>query len=115
LPPGSGVDCIKVCSEYDSCINHGVQTGYTCDATLCTRQCNDLDLVSQACGGLNECELSEIIKAESAAQCSCCASQLCGCSADAPTNAAIARLNTAQLARKIKPQCSINGTLCGSP
>jgi len=115
LPPGSGVDCAKVCSEYDSCLNHGVQTGYTCDATLCTRQCNDMDLVNQACAGLNLCELSEIIKAESAAQCSCCASQLCRCSADPATNAAIANLNTAQLARGIKPQCSINGTLCGSP
>jgi hypothetical protein len=115
LPPGSGVDCAKVCDEYDTCINRGVQTGYTCDATLCTRECTDNDLVGQACAGLNQCDVSEIIKAETVAQCSCCASQLCGCNADDPTNVEIANLNAAQVARGITPQCNINGTLCGSP
>jgi hypothetical protein len=114
LPPDSGVNCAKVCSEYDSCINNDVQTGYTCDSTLCTRECNDNDLVNLACANLNTCELSEIIKAETAAQCSCCASQLCSCSADAATNAEIAHLNDLQVARGITPQCKINGTLCGS-
>ena len=34
-------------------INKGVQTGYTCDSTLCTRECNDNDLVNLACADLN--------------------------------------------------------------
>jgi hypothetical protein len=71
--------------------------------------------VGKACSGLAQCNLSEIIKAETAAECSCCASQLCGCSADSKTNTAIAALNQQQRDRGIKPQCDINGTLCGSP
>jgi hypothetical protein len=115
LPPNSGVDCGKVCDEYSSCKqSKGTQAGYTCDSTLCTDECNDLDLVGTACSGLSGCDISEIIKAETAAQCSCCASQLCGCSPDAKTNAAIATLNQQQRDRGIKPQCDINGTLCGS-
>jgi hypothetical protein len=116
LPPNSGVDCAKVCNEYGTCLQTAtVQSGYTCDATLCTDECNDRDLVGTACSGLSGCDLSEIIKAETAAECSCCASQLCGCNPDAKTNTAIFALNQQQRNRGITPQCDINGTLCGSP
>jgi hypothetical protein len=68
-----------------------------------------------ACSNLTQCDLSEIIKAETAAECSCCASQLCGCASNGKTNTAIAGLNLDQRNRGITPQCDINGTLCGSP
>jgi hypothetical protein len=116
LPPDSGVDCAKVCDEYDSCRpKDGIQVGYTCDATLCTDQCNDRDLVGTACNGLSTCDISEIVKAETAASCSCCASQLCECNSNDKTGKAIYSLNQDQRDRMIKPQCDINGTLCGSP
>ncbi len=116
LPPGSDVDCTTVCQEYDSCKGSGgTQAGYTCDATLCTDECTDRDLLGPACSGLSGCDISEIVKAETEATCSCCASQLCGCSPSAKTNAAIFNLNTQQRADGIKPQCDINGTLCGTP
>jgi len=116
LPPNSGVDCTKVCDEYNSCRpKPGLEVGYTCDATLCTSQCNDRDLIGQACGGLSKCDISEIVKAETAASCSCCASQLCGCASNSKTNTAIAGLNQDQRNLGITPQCDINGTLCGSP
>ena len=116
LPPDSGVDCAKVCNEYRTCQQTGgVQTGYTCDATLCTDECNDRNLVGTACSGLSKCDVSEIIKAETSAECSCCASQLCGCNPDAKTNTAIAVLDQQQRDRGVQPQCDINGTLCGSP
>ncbi len=115
LPPDSGVDCATVCDEYDSCLQpKGAQAGFTCDATLCTDECNDRDLVSTACSGLAGCDISEIVKAETAAQCSCCASQLCECDPSAKTNQAIFALNQQQRDRGITPQCDINGTLCGS-
>jgi hypothetical protein len=116
LPPNSGVDCAVVCEEYRTCKQtDGVQTGFTCDATLCTDECNDRDLVGKACTGLSQCNLGEIIKAETAAECSCCASQLCGCDANGATNTSIALLNQRQRNRGITPQCDINGTLCGTP
>jgi hypothetical protein len=116
LPPNSGVDCTRVCNEYRTCQGTGgVQTGYTCDATLCTDECNDRDLVAGACSGLSKCDVSEIIKAETAAECSCCASQLCACNSNVKTNTAIAALNQQQRDRGIAPQCDVNGTLCGSP
>ncbi|MGO9061848.1 MAG: hypothetical protein ACLQU2_31435 [Candidatus Binataceae bacterium] len=116
LPPGSGVNCTVVCQEYNSCLQTGgVQAGYTCDATLCTDECNDRDLLQTACSGLTGCDISEIVKAETAAECSCCASQLCKCDPDATTNKEIAALDQQQRDRGIKPQCDINGTLCGSP
>jgi len=115
LPPGSGVDCAKVCDEYHSCLQpKGAQAGFTCDATLCTDECNDRGLVGTACGGLSGCDISEIVKAETAADCSCCASQLCQCDPSAKTNKAISALNQQQRDRGITPQCDINGTLCGS-
>ncbi len=116
LPADSGVDCAKVCDEYHTCLQpKGAQAGFTCDATLCTDECNDRDLVSVACDGLAGCDISEIVKAETAAECSCCASQLCGCDPSPETNQAISALNQQQRERGIKPQCDINGTLCGSP
>ena len=117
LPPGSGVDCARVCDEYGSCLQTGgvQKTGFTCDATLCTDECNNRDLLGTACSELAQCDISEIVKAETAAQCSCCASQLCGCSPNGKTNTEIAVLDQQQRDRGIKPQCDINGTLCGSP
>ncbi len=116
LPSDSGVDCAKVCNEYHTCLQpKGAQAGFTCDATLCTDECNDRDLVSVACDGLAGCDISEIVKAETAAECSCCASQLCSCDPSTETNQAITALNQQQRERGIKPQCDINGTLCGSP
>ncbi len=112
LPPGT--DCNAVCREYNSCRTPDfVQSGYTCDATLCTAGCNDQDLVQTACSGLAGCSLTAVIQLESAAQCSCCASQLCGCTPSAVTQNAIAELNFAQERRGIETQCEINGTLCG--
>jgi len=116
IPPDAGINCAKVCQEYDSCKgSKGAQAGYTCDATLCTDQCNDRDLVGPACSGLSSCDISEIVKVETAASCSCCAGQLCGCNPSAKTNVAIAAVNQQQRDQMIKPQCDINGTLCGAP
>jgi hypothetical protein len=65
-PPPPDVDCGEVCDEYSSCItSNDVQSGYTCDATLCTSRCNDRNLVGEACSGLQGCEISEIVKLES--------------------------------------------------
>ncbi len=111
IPPGSDIDCNKVCEEYDTCRSGSIELGYTCDATLCTTE--NSALVADACNGLQNCDLSEIFKAESAAQCSCCASQLCGCSPDGATSVKISTLNAAQRAVGSTPQCDINGTLCG--
>lgn len=112
LPVDSKVDCDTVCDEYANCQNTaGVELGYTCDATICTSQ--EQGLILDACLGLETCEVSEIFKAEFAAGCSCCASQLCGCDANAATNTKVAELNLAQIAAGETPQCEINGTLCG--
>jgi len=64
---------------------------------------------------LSKCDISEIVKAETAAQCSRCASQLCGCAADQKTDKAIFSLNQRQRDLGITPQCDTNGTLCGTP
>jgi len=113
LPPGSTVDCSKVCDEYASCQNDdGIELGYTCDATICTSQ--EKGLILDACFGLESCPISEIFKAEFAAGCSCCASQLCDCEANAATNDKVAELNAAQIAAGETPQCEINNTLCGT-
>jgi hypothetical protein len=114
LPPGT--DCAAICSAYACAPGGEVEPAYTCDATLCTSECNDRVLVAEACQNLAKCPssgLDEIIKLEAAAQCSCCASQLCGCEPNAQTNEAIAALNDAQRALGITPQCDVNGTLCG--
>lgn len=113
IPPNAGVDCQEVCREYDTCRKGDVQLGYTCDATLCTSSSHDL--VFDACLGLQDCDLSEIFKAERAAGCSCCASQLCGCDATEATDHKVFDLDAAQRAAGETPQCDVNGTLCGSP
>lgn len=113
-PPPPDVDCGEVCDEYSSCItSNDVQSGYTCDATLCTSRCNDRNLVGEACSGLQGCEISEIVKLESEVGCSCCASQICGCEANNKTEEALFGLNERQREKSITPQCDINGTLCG--
>jgi hypothetical protein len=113
LPPDSKVDCATVCDEYETCQNaDGVELGYTCDATICTSE--NPGLILEACLGLEACPISEIFKAEFAAGCSCCASQLCNCEANTATNNKIAELNAAQILAGEMPQCEINGTLCGT-
>lgn len=115
LPPGT--DCATICEAYACAPDGSIEPGYTCDATLCTNQCNDRFLVGEACSDLPQCPsagTSAILALESAAGCSCCASQLCGCSPNAATDQRIAELNDAQRARGITPQCDVNGTLCGS-
>lgn len=112
--PPPNIDCDQVCQEYKDCRNlSGIEFGYTCDATLCTSQCNDKNLLTEACSGLSDCDTSEIIKLEVEAGCSCCASQICGCVANSDTQQAVFNLNQEQRDRGITPQCDINGTLCG--
>jgi hypothetical protein len=112
--PPPNIDCDEVCQEYQDCHGAGgIKIGYTCDATLCTSQCNDRDLVGLACDGLQSCEVTEIIKLEAEVGCSCCASQICGCAANNQTQKAVFDLNNQQRDRGITPQCDINGTLCG--
>jgi len=112
--PPPGIDCSKVCKEYeDSQDVSGIEIGFTCDATLCTSECNDRNLVGVACTGLQALGLTEIINLEVAAKCSCCASQICGCDANPATEQAIFDLNRRQRNSDIKPQCDINHTLCG--
>jgi hypothetical protein len=109
-----------------------IQVGYSCDATLCTTvgigqtaplRVNPLrkaNLLQHACGGLAELSgLKVILALEQIDQCSCCASQVCGCDnagsdIDAETQAEIAKLNAQQEQLEITPQCQINGTLCGA-
>jgi len=113
--PPPNIDCNQVCQEYEESKDSiGIEKGYTCDATLCTSQCNDKDLVEIACNGLNNGPIEEIIKLEEEVGCSCCASQICGCVANEQTQKAIFDLNNQQRARGITPQCDINGTLCGA-
>jgi hypothetical protein len=114
LPPGT--DCTAICAAYACAPDGVIEPGYTCDATLCTNQCNDRDLVAEACGDLPQCPkagTAAILALESAVGCSCCASQLCGCEPNAQTDAEIAALNERQRERGTTPQCDVNGTLCG--
>jgi len=112
--PPPNIDCSNVCQEYEDCQdNDGIELGYTCDATLCTSECNDLELVGDACTGLQACSVTAIIALEVAAKCSCCASQICGCVANSETEQMIFDLNKEQRNSGIKTQCEFNGTLCG--
>ncbi len=111
IPAEAGIDCGLVCEEYAACQGRGYELGFTCDATVCTS--NQSSLVLEACFGIQSCDISEILRAEIAAGCSCCASQLCGCDADAETNETIFFLNEEQREAGEVPQCDINGTLCG--
>ena len=63
--------------------------------------------------------LQVILALEQIDQCSCCASQVCGCDnagsdINAATQAEITKLNAEQERLEITPQCQINGTLCGA-
>jgi hypothetical protein len=114
VPPGT--DCKAICKAYSCKGNAGVESAYTCDATLCTGECNDRNLLSPACSGLSNCPakgLAAIADLEAAVGCSCCASQLCGCNPNAKTNHAIFALDARQRDVGITPQCDVNGTLCG--
>jgi hypothetical protein len=121
--------CRDVCKSYRTGIRlPGIQVGYTCAATLCTtvgigqstppppNPLGKATLLKKACGGLAEQSgLRAILAVEQLDQCSCCASQVCGCATpDANTQAEIAQLNAQQQTLEITPQCEINGTLCGA-
>jgi hypothetical protein len=108
------ISCGKVCAEYRKNVQAGVQVDFTCDATLCTSTGRDVDLVNEACTGLKDGKIGEILLLETEVGCSCCASQICGCEPDEPSNAEIYMLNQKQRDRNITPQCDINGTLCGA-
>lgn len=112
--PPANVSCQEVCSEYRSSSVFGVEVGYTCDATLCTASSDPL-LVHQACAGLANSSVTEILKLEVEVGRSCAASQICGCTPTATTNKEIFRLNAQQRDRGIATQCDLNGTLCGKP
>lgn len=76
-------------------------------------------LLTAACGDLDQQSgLKAILALEAANNCSCCASQVCGCDdpgkdIDAATQTLIGELKAAQEKLGITPQCEINGTLCG--
>lgn len=116
--PSTSPDCPIICEAY-ACQNaNGIEPAFTCDATLCTGQCNERPLIKEACEDLGDCPAAGIIaiaNLEAAEGCSCCASQLCGCTPNDLTNNAIYDLNQRQLELSITPQCSINQTLCGAP
>jgi len=127
-----GALCEKVCSFYGNSTVNGdeLQIGYTCDATLCTtlgigqgfifnpKPIDQIELLNNACPGIQDMDgMSQILLVEALAECSCCASQVCGCSnINEPTNQAVYELNQQQRDAGIEPQCDIpsNGTLCGS-
>jgi hypothetical protein len=111
--PPSDISCEQVCDEYKKSAQGGVEVGFTCDATLCTATIADPDLVEEACSGLGDSSVSEILKLETEVGFSCAASQICGCQPKKKTNDAIFSLNERQRARGISPQCDLNGTLCG--
>lgn len=130
LDPNSQL-CQNVCASYQNStpVTPGLQVGFTCDATLCTtigigqgKSYNPSvkaqnSLLSQACQGVGQmANFSQIMLAESLANCSCCASQICGCSTpNTQTNQSVFKLNQAQRSNTIQPQCDKNGTLCGQP
>jgi hypothetical protein len=105
-----------------------VQVGYACDATLCTTigigQSGtsspsvkaQAELAQQGCAGVGTMSnFQEIMLVEALANCSCCASQVCGCTGrNSTTNEKIGALNEAQRKQGIVPQCDINGTLCAT-
>jgi hypothetical protein len=130
--------CQRVCDAYRNDIRQdtngvpaNIQVGYSCDAALCTTLGNGqsapppnplakANLLQNACGGLTEQSgLRAILALEQIDQCSCCASQVCGCAnavidINPETQAEIANLNAQQEQLEITPQCQINGTLCGA-
>jgi hypothetical protein len=133
IQPGSPI-CQQVCEAYDNGfanLGSDVQAGYSCDATLCTvlglgqdlplsplaTNAARVELTGLACEGLENignAGLEAIALVEELAQCSCCASQICGCQPNAQTAQEIDYLNDQQRGIEIKPQCDINQTLCGT-
>jgi hypothetical protein len=129
----TGALCTNVCAAYNNSpqTSSNVQVGYSCDATLCTtigigQEKNKSyspsvkaqgNLINKACSGIhNISNFEQIMLVESLANCSCCASQVCGCDGiSTETNQAIFKLNQEQMTQTIEPQCDINGTLCGKP
>ena len=123
--------CQNVCASYQNStpVTPGLQVGFTCDSTLCTTigigQGKGYDpsikaqaaLAGQACQGVGQiANFAQVALVESLANCSCCASQVCGCATpNAQSNQAISVLNQSQRNNSIEPQCDINGTLCGKP
>jgi hypothetical protein len=130
IDPNSAL-CQNVCASYNGTLQtaSSVQVGYSCDATLCTTigigqkggsspsVKAQSALLGQACSGVgNMSNFQQIMLVESLANCSCCASQVCGCTGrTSTTNEAIGALNDAQRKQRIDPQCDINGTLCANP
>jgi len=112
--PPANVSCKDVCGEYKKSNENGVEIGFTCDATLCTATKDDVDLVEEACSGLGNTRIGEILKLELEVGFSCAASQICGCEPKKKTNEKMFSLNERQRHRGIAPQCDINGTLCGA-
>ena len=138
LTKGSAL-CRRVCEAYRTGMRQsrrrqdgrGVQIAYTCDAALCTTigigqtgtpprdPVREARLLQNACGGLSGLSgLRDILALEQIDRVSCGASQVCGCDQpgrdiDAATQAEITGLDKGQQAIGIKPQCQINGTLCG--
>jgi hypothetical protein len=130
--------CREVCAAYRGGIRQttapgkGIQVAYSCDAALCTTvgigqtgtrppaPARTAALLRQACGGLDEQSgVKSILALEQVSNCSCCASQVCGCDRpgvdiDAATQGLIRELNAWQEKLGITPQCEINGTLCGT-
>ena len=122
--------CQNVCASYDATMqpSTSVQVGYACDATLCTTigigQSGtsspsvkaQAELAQQGCAGVGTMSnFQEVMLVEALANCSCCASQVCGCTGrNSTTNEKIGALNEAQRKQGIVPQCDINGTLCAT-
>ena len=90
--------CREVCAAYRGGVRQstapgkGIQVAYSCDAALCTTlgigqtttpppaPIRTAGLLRQACGGLDQQSgLKAILALEQANNCSCCASQVCGC------------------------------------
>ena len=69
----------------------------------------------QACAGLANSSISEILKLEVAVGKSCAASQICGCTPMKQTSKQIFQFNAEQRLQGIATQCDLNGTLCGAP
>ena len=128
-----GALCKNVCNAYEKSTSGtgSNQVGYSCDATLCTTlgigQENNPDfspsqkaqagLLKEACSGIQDINgMKEIMLVEALAECSCCASQVCGCDKiNQETNQEVYDLNKQQRAVTVEPQCNINKTLCGQP
>ncbi len=112
--PPPNISCSDVCGEYKKSNQAGVEVGFTCDATLCTAEPRDFDLVQEACAGLGNSSVHTILELETEVGYSCSASQICGCTPKKKTNDEIFTLDQRQRDRGITPQCDLNGTLCGA-